>query len=919
MTAGDAPIAAALSGFVRRQLKAHPQWQAELAAGGKAAKGADLTLALDALRGEGWQDEAHLKRGLRQLRNRTLCALIEADLSGQVDLAAVMASMSLLADRCIAEALSWLQTQLARRHGVPLGQASGSPQDLIVVAMGKLGAGELNVSSDVDLIFLFGEAGETDASGEQRGLSNDEFFTRVAKRLINVLADVTEDGFVFRVDMRLRPNGDAGPLVASLAMLEEYLMVQGRSWERFAWIKARVIACPVFRHDARASEALDSLVRPFVFRRYLDFSAISALRELHAQIRAEAERRSAQYPGRAANVKLGRGGIREIEFIAQSFQLIRGGRDAELRARATLDVLDLLASRGLLRASIVRQLKRTYCFLREIEHRLQYRDDLQTHVVPADPAELAVLVRMCQALADAPADARALLERLEREQAFVAGQFDALFRTQVREPLPALPNLWAAMTFQEQSRDQAITALKQAGFADVEGAFARLHALWHSPRITSLNVAAKERLERLVPAALSLAVARAREGCDATQLLARFFELIEAIAGRASYLALLYEYPEALARVADVLAASPWAARFLTQHPILLDELLQGGEELEPLVAVAAALDRALLNARGDVERQMDVLRESFHARSFALLVEDLAARVTVESLADHLSALCDLIIARTLDCVWQLLAPEALERPNFAVIAYGKLGGKELGYASDLDLVFLTGVSASSESLVRYGRLAQRLVSWLTARTAAGGLFDIDVRLRPDGVAGLNVASFEAFVKYQRDAAWVWEHQALTRARFCAGDASLGAAFEVTRREILCRSRDLSSLRAEISAMRKRMHEGHPNLSTEFDLKHDPGGMVDIEFVVQFLVLGFAREHAPLADNVGNIELLSRAARFGLIPDALAAAVATAYRDYRRAQHRLRLAEARFARVPTTEFAAERRSVSDLYRLVLE
>lgn len=913
-------VSEAESRFVRRQLQAHPAWRSGIEAERLAPTShALLGERLSQLSAAPWQDEAHLKRVLRNFRNFTLAVLIERDLSGRADLAEVMATMTALADLSIGVASRWITGELARRHGTPIGAASGAPLELIVVGMGKLGGRELNVSSDVDLIFLFAEPGDTAADKTQRVLSNEEFFTRVARRLINVLSEVTEDGFVFRVDMRLRPNGDSGPLVGSLAMLEEYLMVQGRSWERFAWIKARVVNPEGDGDVSQVGEQIDSLVRPFVFRRYLDFSAIAALRELHGQIRAEADRRSAQYPERAANVKLGRGGIREIEFIAQSFQLIRAGRDPALRHRSTLAVLDLLADRRLLRASVVRQLKRTYCFLREIEHRLQYRDDAQTHVVPSDPAELRALVDMCSTLADPPASAAALLERLAREEGFVAAQFDALFKTGAAQETAPLPNLWAAVTFQEDSKSQAVKALKDAGFVDVEGAFARLHALWHSSRIRSLNAAAKERLERLVPAAMALAVHHARSGCDATQLLARLLELLEAIAGRASYLALLYEYPEALSRVADVLAASPWAARFLTQHPLLLDELLQGGEELESLDVVGAELDGALAATVGDVERQMDVLREAFHARSFALLVEDLAGRVTVEALADHLSALCDLIIAKALSCVWRVLAPDALTPPNFAVIAYGKLGGKELGYASDLDLVFLTGVSASSESLVLYGRLAQRLISWLTARTPAGGLFEIDVRLRPDGVAGLNVASLEGFVHYQKEAAWVWEHQALTRARFAAGDATLGAAFEATRREILCRPRELTSLKGEIAAMRERMHQGHPNLSQEFDLKHDPGGMVDIEFVVQFLVLGFAAAHPELADNAGNIELLSRASRAGLIPAELAMACAAAYREYRRAQHRLRLAEARFARVAQAEFVAERAAVTKLYRLVLE
>ena len=440
-------------------------------------------------------------------------------------LAEVMLAMSLLADLAITCAVDWLSSQLAARHGIPHGVESGQPQQFLVVAMGKLGAFELNVSSDVDLIFLYREEGDTQGSAGLRLLPNEDFFTRLARRLINVLADVTADGYVFRVDMRLRPNGDSGALVCSFSSLEEYLMVQGRTWERLAWIKARLIGSDPLRLEA--AEQLARLVEPFVYRKYLDFSAIAALRDLHDEIRAEAKRREVRHPEHAANVKLGRGGIREIEFIAQHMQLIRGGRDKALRTRATEDVLALLAERGLLKGSVVRQLTRTYRLLRAVEHRLQYRDDQQTHVLPGAPEELEALLAMCADLPEPPVSVEALLARLSREQGFVAGQFDSLLRTgEERVAQLDQPRFWGALMLRDESRDDVLAAFHEVGFRDVEGAYRQLQALWSNPRVRRLPSSAQDRFERLVPAAIELAVRHARSGCDAATLLSRLFSLL---------------------------------------------------------------------------------------------------------------------------------------------------------------------------------------------------------------------------------------------------------------------------------------------------------------------------------------------------------------------------------------------------------
>lgn len=914
-----------LSRWCQRQLQAHPDWRAWLE---EAARESASAAVLDALLvqergGAAYQDRPHLESVLRKVRNRWLCLVMERDLEGRAGLGEVMAAMSLLADRLVQEALQFLATAQAARFGIPYNDA-GSPVDLIVFGLGKLGGGELNVSSDIDLVFLYPGEGMTGAGTGRSGppggaLSNAEFFERLGRSLIRTLSEVTGDGFVFRVDMRLRPHGDAGPLVASFAMLEDYLLTQGRDWERFAWLKARRISQPVFaglEESAAWDASLAGLVTPFVYRRYLDFGAIAALRALHVQIRAEADRRDARHPERAHNVKLGRGGIREIEFIAQHYQIIRGGREPWLRDRATLATLAQLQSHGYLSAATGDALAAAYVLLRQVEHRLQYRDDAQTHAVPAAADERALLARLC-AGATGCADWPALSDKLAETSRTVAAAFDALFadRADPAAAGSAGPDLLALI---EDTGPEAAGRLEallaERGFAHVAGARDRLAAFGRSGRVRRLTETTRARVAGLVDAALTLSVARASETTPAEVVLGRTLDLFDAIATRSAYLSLLAEFPVAFERVVDVLAASPWAARYLSTHPLLMDELLdtRTHERLD-FRQCAQELERALALASGDVERQMDVLREIHHAAAFTLLIQDLEGRLTVEALSDDLSALADLLIDFALACCWAQVEPDPSLHHGFAVIAYGRLGGKELGYVSDLDLVFLCEDDPAPARMERFARLAQRLISWLTTRTPAGGLFEVDLRLRPDGAAGLLVSPFDAFARYQHESAWVWEHQALTRARACAGDPTLSERFERERRAILAVPRAVEALACEVVAMRAKMHAGHPNPSALFDLKHDPGGMVDIEFCVQFLVLAHAARFPELLDNAGNIALLRRAGARGLIDPALAETVAAAYRAYRRRQHELRLAEARFARVDPGEFAGERAAVRQM------
>jgi len=835
-----------------------------------------------------------LYRALRQLRRQTMATLIVRDLAGWASLTEVTQAMTQMAEVTVHAALNWITGTLADTAGTPR-NAHGEPQHLIVVGMGKLGGAELNVSSDIDLVFVYPEEGETDGA---RRLSNHEYFSRVGRALIAALSELTEDGFVFRVDMRLRPYGDGGPLAVSFDMLENYLVTQGREWERYAWIKARVLRCVTPGGD---TNALMALVRPFVYRRHLDYSAFASMRELHSQIRREVERRD-----RADDIKLGRGGIREIEFIAQVFQLIRGGHDAALRRQPTLEVLNLLAERGLLPAAVVDDLSQAYVFLRNLEHRLQYLDDQQTHVIPSDAAARDKIARSME-----QADFATFQTTLNRHRHAVARQFDALFADTPNTEHP-LATLWT----QSSGSAAVIESLAALGFerpADLQARLAQIHG---SARYRQMPAASQSRLDRLAPFAIEAAAA----GINRDATLERLLQFLESVSRRESYLALLEEYPQARQNLAELMRASPWVAQYLTLHPILLDELLDARTLHTPpdWRALAHALRNALDEAGSDTEKQMDMLRHFKHAQTLRLIAQDIAGGLPLETLSDHLSDVACIVLAETLRLAWRGMRQSHREIPAFAIVGYGKLGGKELGYQSDLDIVFLFDDNAA-EAPQNYARLAQRINTWLTSTTSAGQLYDTDLRLRPDGESGLTVSHFAGFREYQQRQAWVWEHQALSRARFVAGDAAIGAHFEALRSEILCLPRDLESLRKEVAAMRKKMQAAHPNTSGRFDLKHGHGGIVDIEFIVQYLVLGHANRHASLTGNIGNLALLKLAAQLGLIAEAPATAAHAAYREFRRLQHALRLQGERYARVPFESVQAHATAVRTLWQLVIQ
>ena len=924
MSASLLAPALAWSGYLRRRVDAHPDlaawleaaarhpvtsnalasWQAEL-----AGPQAPETLPVDQCR-----------EVLRKLRERVFTALMVRDLAGQASLEEVVGAMSALADMAVAAAYRSVAAELAQVHGLPRDPATGAPQEMLIVGMGKLGGCELNVSSDIDLIMLYGEEGETEGP---RRISHHEFYGRLTRRMMPVLSEVDAHGQVFRTDLRLRPDGDAGPPAWSLDALEHYLVAQGREWERYAWLKARLIPAQAFPDSSCAAQArqLESLRVPFVYRKYFDFDALSSLRALRERIRQDWQRRALARNGvdTANNIKLGDGGIREIEFVVQLFQLVRGGRMPALQRRGLLAALHAERDAGLVSPDDAASLEAAYRFLRRVEHVLQYREDEQTHLLPGEPAQRARLAAALGMEAGAfettLAEHRGVVSRMFRNAFRLAGVGgdDTPGTTSCATPgcpAPAPDDAESLLAMQ----------IRQAFGDDADDLLRRAESLLDSHRIRALPDSSRRRLDALLPAAVRAAL----QTPAPREAAIRLFDLIETIAQRSAYLALLAEYPDTLARVARMVAASPWAAQNLTQSPLLLDSLIDWRTLFESVdfaqlaQQLAADLDACVLpDGDPDIERQMNLMRDVQRQVSFQLLAQDLEGQLTVEKLADQLSALADMLLAETVRRVWPLVNRVPGAEPRFAVIAYGKLGGKELGYASDLDLVYLFDDPREDAAEV-YAKLGRRMTSWLSTMTSSGRLYETDLRLRPDGEAGLLAVSVEAFEQYQLKHAWAWEHQALTRARYAAGDTAVGARFERIRAEVLVQPRDTAALRTEVLAMRDKISAGHPNHSGDFDLKHDRGGMVDVEFVTQYLVLCHAATHRVLVNNLGNIALLRLAAESGLISGGLAQRAGDAYRTLRRMQHQLRLQGIDKARVPQDQLTEERAAVSELWAQVL-
>jgi len=819
----------------------------------------------EALRGI--EGEPALGAVLRDFRRREMVRIAWRDLAGWDDLDTVLADLSALADACIAAALERLNQSTARHYGVPPTEFAPG---LVVLGMGKLGAGELNFSSDVDLIFAHPGAEPAWLKGT---LSAEEFYTRVGRQLILTLDQITDRGFVFRVDMRLRPYGDSGPLVPGFDAMADYYQLQGREWERYAMIKARPVAGP-----ARAAGELMALLKPFVYRRYLDFGAFASLRHLKEQIAQEVERRRMR-----DNIKLGPGGIREIEFIAQAFQLVRGGRQVLLQQRGVLAVLDALAMLGYLPVQVCAQLTEAYVFLRRVENRLQAFADRQVHELPEDGLERTRL-----AYATGFPDWEAFTRVLEGHRRLVQAHFEAVFAAPEaraaavpRDKTPALAEIWT----RKHDAEKAAQVLTRAGYADAGEVLRWLDGFRKGPAVRFLGEQGRQRLDQLMPLLLEEASAQSRPD----QALKSVGALLEAITGRTTYLTLLVENPIALSHLVRLCSSSSWLSYQLTQHPILLDELLDPRSLYHPLDK--AGLE-ALLATRlqgipeEDLEQQMDRLRHFRQAAALHVAATDIVSSKPVAAIANHLTDIAEVVLERVLKLAWEHLVRRhglpayrlqgRRHRAHFAIVGYGKLGGYELGYGSDLDLVFLHDSAGEQQQTAGpvvvhnnefFTRLSQRIIHIMTTFTAAGILYEVDMRLRPNGASGLLVSSLEAFAEYQRSSAWTWENQALVRARVVAGDADIARRFEQIRAGVLARPREASQLGSEVCEMRRRMRKELDKSDAErFDFKQGRGGIVDVEFMVQWGVLLWSREHPELLAYTDNLRLLEIMARAGLM-----------------------------------------------------
>ncbi|WP_439520517.1 bifunctional [glutamate--ammonia ligase]-adenylyl-L-tyrosine phosphorylase/[glutamate--ammonia-ligase] adenylyltransferase [Hydrogenophaga sp.] len=828
---------------------------------------------------------------LRVLRQLVLERLVVLDCEQGAPLAVITRAVTELAELALDKACTLAFADLDDLHGAPQCVGTdGQPRraHLWVIGMGKLGARELNVSSDIDLIYVYDQDGETAGNAQGRNrISNHEYFGKAVKHIYNTVGETTEHGNVFRVDLALRPNGNSGPSAVSLGALEEYFLVQGREWERFAWLKSRVIAPAACVRDGGA-QALRGTVLPFVFRRYLDYGVFEALRNLHRQIRDHAAKRAAGHPGRSNDVKLSRGGIREIEFTVQLLQVVRGGQFPELRTRPTLDALQRLCKAGLMPQATADALASAYEFLRRVEHRIQYLDDQQTHVMPTQDDDLAWLA----ATLDYP-DVCAFLHALDAHRELVAQEFDTLLGGPTNGGCNGKGCNGKNGSSTRSSADDLQTVLAQ-----LPPAFAAKVGQWcEHPRVLALREDTRARLVRLV----QRTGAWLDEGRVSEEAALRMADWIEPLLRRESYLALLQERPSVHERLLRLLGAAKWPARYLLQHPGVIDELASQQLLTDRFDAAQfeAELEarRAALQSTGedDEEALLNLLRRAHHAEVFRTLARDVEKVLTVEQVADDLSALADSVLRTTARWCWARLKNRHRAEPSFAIIGYGKLGGKELGYGSDLDIVFVYEDEHENASEI-YAAFVRKMINWLTVKTGEGDLFEIDTALRPNGNSGLLVTSFNAYANYQQqrgsNTAWTWEHQAMTRARFVLGGVSLAGRFDAIREAVITAPRHAQSLANEIVAMRAKVRQAHPVRGAKFDVKHSAGGMVDVEFAVQYLVLLHSHAHPELRANTGNINLLRRAEHAGLLEPGMGEAAARAYRELRQIQHRARLDE---------------------------
>lgn len=837
--------------------------------------------------------EAEQLARLRRFRHRHLVRILWRDLEGYAGLDETLQELTNLAEACIVVAVRWAEAAERERSGVPR-DSDGRAQSLIVLGMGKLGGGELNVSSDVDLIYLWGAPGKTDG---RRELDNGEHFTRVARRLNRLLGAVTADGFAYRVDTRLRPFGESGPQAMHLGAFEHYLLTQGRDWERYAMIKARALTG---QPDDVAH--FEGLCRPFVYRRYIDYDALVSLATLKSKIHQSLANR----PLQGDNIKLGRGGIREVEFTGQAFQLMRGGREPGLQVRPILQVLRVLAELGHLAVAEAEALRASYATLRRVENALQAMRDEQTHVLPTEPADL---LRLTLALGEP--DEAAFRQTLAAAREQVQTSFDAVLGDAGSSDIPAdAPRPVDASSGAAAFASTVVSTVIGECPVDEEGVsrwlesggmeaspelVERLLALSGGPFHRRLTARAQKRLEAVLPALAGAA------GTTAEPVIAleRALDFTRAVAGRSGYLQALSDRPAALARLVRVFSQSAWVAALVTRSPIVVDELIgQSSATLfeDVTTILGDALSESDRLAERDLEQQMEGFRQFRQARELRIALAALDGELSPMQVSDRLSWLAEAVVAAVLVLVKRPLeARYGHALPSLTVVAYGKLGGLELGFGSDLDLVFLRETSDDAEVA---SRLVRRFVHFMGTITPAGRLYEIDLRLRPNGSSGVLVGTLESFANYQRGDAWTWEHQALLRARVIAGEADARARFEDLRRSILCMPRDEAQLRADVASMRARMRENlgsgaNPVLSDDMDLKQDAGGVADIEFIVQYLALAHAAGAPSLVRFTDNVRVLTEAGRLRLVTAQDAAMLCRDYVNLRERLHERALAQA--------------------------
>ena len=856
------------------------------------------------------ENEEQLKVVLRQWRREQMVRIAVRDLNGSADLNETMRDVSDLADALVSGTLDWWMPRFCERFGTPIGEESGEPQQMIVLGMGKLGGRELNFSSDIDLIFVYAEKGQTDGA---RAMSNDQFFSKLGQAMNKSLTEMTPDGIVYRVDMRLRPFGDAGPLAISFSGAEHYYEVHGRAWERYALVKARAIA-----GDLDKAQELFDILRPFVYRRYIDYTAMDSLRDLKRMIAAEVRKK-----GMEANVKLGAGGIREVEFIVQAFQLVHGGRDKPLQGRSLLPMLHYLAQQDYISQQDADELHAAYVFLRRAENRLQEWNDQQTHDLPDEARQQSALAQAMgfQSYAD-------FMAVLDQHRARVQHHFDDVFaeEAEVCDLTEALAQAWKGPL-----EDDALIVLTQFGFQRPGAILNLLRQFKKSRAVGQMSAEATTRLEQVMPLLLKQLSSLEQEQDIA---LSRVLNVIESVVRRSVYLVLLKENPVAMEHLIKLCSVSPWLTDMLVKYPALMDQLLDLRSLYRPLkLGELVEEAQALLKTYSDDEEQfMLQLRHWRHAQVFKVAAADITGQVPVMHVSDYLTWIAEAVLRVTHDYVWQKMVarhglPDGLDDSPFLVLGYGKLGGIELGYGSDLDIVFLydlvkpdgkTRGEKPLEHNVFFTRMGQKIISVLTTMMPAGQLYEVDTRLRPNGASGLMVTTLESFEQYQREKAWNWEHQALIRARCVVGNETVCQNFEGFRRAYLTEQRETDKVKQDVAEMRQKMREGlDKSNDQDFDLKHGVGGIVDIEFMVQYLVLAFAHQNPGLVTYSDNMRILDELKNTELLDSESVEQLQNHYRTYRSAYHRLALQKQK-AILDAGQFKTERQQVAEIWQKLM-